>query len=112
MKVTDYQSIPAQPVEMEDAETVSMRMLISEQDGAPFRMRLFDVQSDGHTPLHTHDFEHEVFVLEGQGSVWREGVDVPLEPGTVVFVPSNEKHQFKNTGDSVFRFLCLVPISG
>ena len=112
MKVFDYRSIPVQPVEMEDAETVGVRWLITEKDGAPgFAMRLFEVQPGGHTPLHTHDWEHEVFVLSGHGCVWREGEDVPMESGTVIFVPSGEKHRFRNTGTGVLRILCLVPIS-
>jgi mannose-6-phosphate isomerase-like protein (cupin superfamily) len=26
-----------------------------------------------------------------------------------VFIPSNEKHQFRNTGKKLLKFLCLVP---
>lgn len=111
MKVFDYRTVPANPVEMEDAETVRMRMLISDEDGAPFKMRLFEVQPGGHTPLHTHDFEHEVFVLDGEGIVWRDGEEVTIQSGTVVFVPSNERHRFRNTGDDILRFICLVPLT-
>jgi len=32
-----------------------------------------------------------------------------LRPGTVVFVPPNEPHQFKNTGRTTLKFICLVP---
>ncbi|HSJ53691.1 MAG TPA: cupin domain-containing protein [Anaerolineae bacterium] len=34
---------------------------------------------------------------------------MPLAHGTSVFVPGGEMHQFRNTGDEVLRFLCLVP---
>ena len=73
-------------------------------------MRLFEVEPGGRTPLHVHANEHEVFVLDGMGTVWQNGSDIPLSPGTAVFVPPEEKHCFKNTGESTFRFLCLIPV--
>jgi quercetin dioxygenase-like cupin family protein len=83
---------------------------VTRKDGAPlFIMRMFDIAPGGHTPLHTHDNEHEVFVLEGEGAVWRDGAEVPLSQGMAVFVPGGEKHQFLNKGMGIFRFLCLVP---
>jgi len=32
-----------------------------------------------------------------------------FEKGDVFFVPPMEWHQFKNTGDSALKFLCLIP---
>jgi quercetin dioxygenase-like cupin family protein len=41
--------------------------------GAPnFVMRLFEIDPDGYSPFHTHAWEHEVFVLEGEGTVLTE----------------------------------------
>jgi quercetin dioxygenase-like cupin family protein len=88
-------------------------VLVSKDDGAPtFAMRMFEVQPGGHTPLHRHPHEHEVFVLQGKGVVVHEGKDYPLTPEVVVFVPGGDEHCFKNTGNSTLRFLCLVPLSG
>jgi mannose-6-phosphate isomerase-like protein (cupin superfamily) len=50
-----------------------------------------------------------VFVHEGKGAVWRTGEWVDVEPGTAVFVPGGEEHQFLNTGAAPLRFVCLVP---
>lgn len=111
MKVLHYEDLEASPVTHEEVTGVTIRWLISKEDGAPnFAMRLFEVEPGGNTPLHTHPWEHEVFVLDGEGAVWKDGEDVPLRAGTAVFVPSEEKHRFKNTGDGVFRFICLVPM--
>ena len=82
MKLINFYDMDAKAVEMEGAKGVTMRLLISDKDGAPnFAMRLFEVDRNGHTPLHTHDFEHEVFVLEGEGRLWLEGEEVPFGPG-------------------------------
>ena len=64
MKVTACEQIQAAPVEMEGAAGCRMRCLIGPDDGAPgFTMRQFDVAPGGHTPRHSHTYEHEVFVL-------------------------------------------------
>ena len=111
MKVLNYKDMEATPVTHEEAEGVTIRRLIAKEDGAPnFAMRLFEVESGGHTPLHTHAWEHEVFVLDGEGIVWKEGVETPIGPGTAVFVPPGEKHSFKNAGIEALRFICLVPV--
>ena len=113
MKVEKSAKVAKKPVNMEGAKGVGVRVLISKDDGAPtFAMRMFEVESGGNTPLHSHPHEHEVFVLEGAGSVVYEGQDHPIGPEDVVFVPGGVEHCFRNTGDSTFRFLCLVPLSG
>jgi quercetin dioxygenase-like cupin family protein len=73
-------------------------------------MRLFEVQPGGHSPFHNHSWEHEVFVIEGEGTVIGESTQTKFKQGSVVFVLPNEKHQFKNDGKGVLKFLCLVPI--
>jgi len=108
MKVQHYTEVPAEQVE--GVPGVTVRWVIDEKDGAPhFAMRVFDVAPGHATPFHPHWFEHEVFVLSGQGVLRGESSETPLEPGTVAFVPGDEVHQFINTGNAVFRFICLIP---
>ena len=112
MKIAHYTGIEASQVKEEGAQGVTIRWLISETDGAPnFAMRLFEVESGGQTPLHSHSWEHEVYILNGEGVVWKEGNEVAVRSGTAVYVPQNEKHCFKNTGRERLQFLCLIPIS-
>ena len=111
MKIFNYKEMEPSPVDEEDARGVSVRWLIAKEDGAPnFAMRLFEVEPGGTTPLHTHEWEHEAFVLDGEGAVWREGEELAAGPGTAIFVPPNEKHCFMNKGEAVFRFICMIPI--
>lgn len=92
------------------AEGVSVRWLITEETGAPnFAMREFTVQPGGSTPRHTHPWEHEVYILAGEGAVFGEGGEEQIAPGDVVFVPPDEEHQFRNIGAEELRFLCLIP---
>ena len=110
MKVVHYEQIEAAAVETEGAAGCRIRCLIGPDDRAPsFTMRQFEIAPGGHTPEHAHGHEHEVFVLEGTGVVREGGQEHPLRPGTVVFVPPQQAHQFRNTGTTPLRFLCLIP---
>lgn len=110
MKIEKSNNVTIKPVEMEGAKNVGIRWLISKEDGAEnFAMRMFELAPGGHTPLHAHPQEHEVFILEGQGTFVFEGQQHPFGAEHVIFVPSNKEHRFMNTGDSVLRMLCIIP---
>jgi quercetin dioxygenase-like cupin family protein len=90
------------------AAGTSMRVLVPE--GPNFVMREFTVKPGGHTPLHRHDFEHEVYVLSGTGRT--EGdVEADLGPGDSVYVKSRDLHCFRNKGREDLRFICVIPSS-
>jgi len=111
MYVAHSDDIPAQVVSDEGAEKTTVRWLIAEREGArTFAMRLFEVQPGGQTPFHAHAWEHEVFVLEGNGELAGADKTWQLRAGDVVFVPPLEQHAFRNTGDGPLRFLCCIPL--
>ena len=112
MKVKHCENVDQQPVEMEGAHGCRVRWLLGESEGAPnFAMRQFEVAPGGYTPKHSHPYEHEVFVLEGTGEALDGDVPRPLKAGDVVYVAPGDVHQFRNTGNSPLKFLCLVPNS-
>jgi quercetin dioxygenase-like cupin family protein len=112
MKVEKSSNIAKMKVEIDGAKGAEMRLLISKADGAEnFAMRMFELQPGGHTPLHTHAHEHELFTLEGQGVFVCDGQEHEFGAEYVMFAPPNKEHQFRNTGDSVLRMLCLIPAS-
>jgi quercetin dioxygenase-like cupin family protein len=110
LKIMRAGDVPAAPVSHEDATGVTIRWLISKDDGAPnFAMRLFEVAPEGHSPLHRHDWEHEVYIVEGSGELDWEGEEKPFAAGDFVFVAPGREHRFRNTGTGPLKFLCLVP---
>ena len=99
-------------VKQEDAGEpgVKIRWLIKKEDGAPnFAMRYFELEPKAKSPHHQHDWEHEVFILDGQCSVFCDGQEKTVSNGYVVFIPPNALHHFENVGKGTLRFLCLVP---
>lgn len=112
MKVANTENIEAKEVQMEGAQGCTVRQLVGQNDGAPtFAMRQFEVAPGGHTPRHFHPYEHEVYVLEGEGVVFEGDTPHALKAGDVVLVKPDEVHQFRNTGDRPMKFLCLIPNS-
>ena len=110
MKVGSINQHEQNDVQMEGASDVKMRMLIGPEEKAPnFHMRHFEVAPGGHTPHHTHDYEHEILILKGVGVAKSVEGDRDIQAGDVVFVTANEKHQFINAGDEPLEFICLVP---
>jgi quercetin dioxygenase-like cupin family protein len=110
MLIRRADTVPGKAMEMDGARDVTMRLMVGRADGAPsFSMRHFTVAPGGHTPRHSHDYEHEVYVVAGHARVEQDGEFADLGAGDVVFVRPNKTHQFVNTGDEAFKFLCLVP---
>jgi len=89
------------------------RVLVGPNENAPsFSMRKFTLGKGGCSPYHAHPWEHEVYILVGRGEVRFAGGSRSVEPGNFAFVPPNDEHQFVNSGDGVFEFLCMVPLVG
>ena len=110
MKVQQIADYEQNDVDLEGASRVKMRMLIGPADQADvFHMRHFEVAPGGHTPLHAHNYEHEILVLKGQGLAASPTGDRPLKARDVVWVPPNEIHQFRNTGSEPLEIVCLIP---
>jgi quercetin dioxygenase-like cupin family protein len=112
LKLVHYTDVPEEPVADPEVKGIHIRILVGPDDGAKnFVMRRFRVEPGGHTPLHTHAWEHEVFVLSGKGEIMTPEGPRPLKPGDAVFAEAGMEHQFRNAGegDSEFEFICVIP---
>jgi quercetin dioxygenase-like cupin family protein len=110
MKIMPYSNARANHFDGGQVKGVTGRVLLGREDGAEkFCMRLFEIAPGGYTPKHSHDWEHEIFVHSGEGTVFNGGEWVPVSTGTVLFIPPNEEHQLKNVAESPFVFVCLIP---
>jgi len=111
MYVEHADNILSQAIHDEGAEKATIRRLIGKPQGAPsFAMLLIEVQPGGKTPFHTHGFELEVYVLDGQGEVSGAVGAWPLREGNFVLVAPDEEHYFRNTGSRPLRFICCIPL--
>ena len=95
------------------AKDAKMRGLVGPEQGWDNHvMRVFELEVGGFTPRHQHAWPHINSIIEGEGSLFLNGQENPVKAGSYAFVPGNELHQFQNTGDKVFKFICIVPSEG
>lgn len=102
---------PLKSVEMNGVQGVRMAVMVGREDGAPnFALRQFQVEPGGHSPRHSHDYEHEVYIVDGGGTVLLNGKEQSIRAGDVVYVPADHEHQFRAANGGL-KFLCLVPVT-
>ncbi|MHA2118983.1 MAG: cupin domain-containing protein [Candidatus Thorarchaeota archaeon] len=112
MYVLNYKEREECEIPLPGATKTTMRWLIGRRTGAKtYAMRYFEMQPGGKIPLHSHNEEHEIFVLRGEAKVLGEcDVDV-VKKDDVVFIPADHPHGYDNTdGEAVFSFICVIPL--
>ncbi len=110
--IVNAASVPMENLGKKGSERVSVSYLVDERQGSErFALRLYSVEKGGHTPIDRHEYEHQVYVLTGQGLLKQSGDKAAalqtLHTGDTVFIPSNAVHQFINDRDEPFVFLCV-----
>ncbi|WP_448589213.1 cupin domain-containing protein [Thermodesulfobium sp.] len=109
-KIGNFSEVENKKMDVDGAKGASIRWLITPEDGAPnFAMRLITIEPGGQSPAHSHNFEHEMFVLEGEATVVSDGLETKVHEGSFIFIKPGEFHTVKNTGTKVCTFLCMVP---
>ena len=85
-------------------------MLTSEIGAENFELRYVEIPPGGKSSYGHHAHEHEVFVVEGEGSIRLKDNQKKLRPGLAVLVPGGEEHQWINTSkDRPLGCICVVP---
>lgn len=102
----DYREVQAEIA----GEGITIRWVIGQPEGAPnFAMRVIEFQPGAIFARHQHPYEHEIFVLEGEGMAEGPEGEMPMRPGTALYVPPDEPHGYRNTGAGALRFVCVIP---
>jgi quercetin dioxygenase-like cupin family protein len=113
MPVKKYDDIKSSPVEMDGVIGVVKKVPIGVADGwEEYTMRTFTIKPGGHTPRHTHDWEHVNYVIKGKGNLMIDGVDNVISEKDFAIVPPDTEHQYSNPFDEDFEFICIVPNKG
>ena len=112
MKITSLNKVNKVKMDMEGAKDTYKQIPISKGDGTPtFSFRVFTIEPKGHTPYHTHPFEHVNYIIEGNGVVvTAEGKEHPVKKGDFALILPDEKHQYRNKSSSKsLIIICAVP---
>ncbi len=110
MIIKKVDDVKKEKIEVEGVRGVIKQRILAPEDGAPtFTLRKFTVEPGGCTFHHTHDFEHEIYVLQGSGIAIKKDEEVRFEKDYAILVEPNEIHQFINNSDEELVFLCIIP---
>ncbi len=101
-------------VELKEYDNVTKGIVLGPDDGSDeIVLRYLSLGAGGKSPYHRHDFPHLVRIETGDGVYTdAEGNEHPLQAGDYVYVNQDETHNFKNTGEKPFDFICIVPKRG
>jgi len=109
MKLVKDGDVEPRPVDADKQGNPAKGTCIQVLLGGPnFVMRQFTLEPGGHTPRHSHPWEHEVFVVAGSGTT-RGELEAEFSAGDALLVPAGETHSFENTGAEPLRMICVVP---
>ncbi|HBM16256.1 MAG TPA: cupin domain-containing protein [Lentisphaeria bacterium] len=91
------------------AKNTFIQVLIPPADNNNFIMRKFIVRKGGMIPAHKNLVEHQQYVLSGKAELMIGNETVNVQKDSVVFIPAEVAHSYRNTGDTDFEFLCIIP---
>lgn len=96
-----------------EVKHASIKALVGPKEGWDgYVFRVLEVGVEGYTPKHQHPWPHINYILEGDGELFLDGHVEHLTPGSYAYIPGNTLHQFRNIGQSTFKFICIVPEEG
>lgn len=111
MIVDRFDERPEEQVTHYGSTGTTIRWLINRDNGArTFAMRRFVVKPGGEIPLHSHESDHEIYILSGRGVAFTPRQEAPIEADMFLYVPPNEEHGYRNTGETPLIFICVIPL--
>lgn len=96
--------------EAEGARGATLKWIIGPAEPTPyFAIRYVEIEAGGWTPLDYHAHDHGVLVVRGGGTLSHGDEETELSYGDAAYIAPYERHQFRNTGNEPFGFICVVP---
>ena len=74
------------------------RLLTLDDNPPTCTLSYSEIPPGGTSSHHIHEWEHEVFIISGSGTLYCDGNEYPVRAGDAVFVPPNVDHYTLNNG--------------
>jgi len=92
------------------AKSATKQVVLGPNDDAKnYAIRYYELEVGGQSSFDVHKHDHGVMVLRGKGRILLGWEVHEISFGDVIYIPPHEDHQFENTGDEPFGFICVVP---
>lgn len=89
----------------------TIQWLITDKNaGAPnYFMRRFVIKPGGEIFKHSHNWEHEIYCLQGEGIIGAGNEEQKMKKDMFAYVPPNIEHWYRNESNEDWVFLCIIP---
>lgn len=84
---------------------LSQPLVLPERGSRSLTMGLSTFQPGSIIPLHTHNVEEAITILEGEAIAIIDGKEHTVRPYDTTFVPPGVPHHFRNDSGQTMRFL-------
>jgi mannose-6-phosphate isomerase-like protein (cupin superfamily) len=88
------------------------RYLVNEDLGCRDVTQFVGTIPPGRAPMHSHEYDEVVYVLEGEGMLHIGGTTTPIRAGSCIHLPPRELHCLENAGTAPMRVLGVFHPSG
>ena len=87
--------------------------LIWLDDNPPTCVMIYsEIHPDQASAHHTHPWEHELYIIEGAGTLFCDGREYPVREGDAILIPGNVDHYtLNNGGRDAIRRIAMNPLS-
>jgi mannose-6-phosphate isomerase-like protein (cupin superfamily) len=82
----------------------------------PVKMQIWELEPGATEGNHVHDrfdtgkngnLEEIYYFLNGNGTMWSDGTDVPVSSGDAVLAPPGSEHGVRNTGKDLLKLIII-----
>ena len=105
MSKTTILSIEKAPVHKRGDGVESTLLMSKERCGAPFTSGITKFPAGQKVPMHSHNCDEQVTILEGQADVELDGTLTPVKEMDTTYIEAGKPHRFINTGNGPLTIL-------
>ena len=81
-----------------------------ESDPGSLAVRVVVIDEHRERTPHLHPFSPEIiYVAEGHGTAWQEGISTPVSAGDIIRIPQNVAHATIPRPGSQLKLICFFP---
>ena len=92
-------------------EGPAARLISLDDKPATCTMTYSEIYPDKTSSHHIHEWEHEVYIIKGSGTLICDGKEYPVKAGDAMFIPPNVDHYtLNNGGEGVIRRIEVNPL--
>ena len=100
MRIISYREVEAK--EVEEGSRIKIRWLNTE-GSSNFAVRHIEIETSGYSPYHSHPWEHEMFVLEGNGTALGNKEAEAISVGDLISIPAYGTQNYRLWGRERLR---------